>query len=208
MTPLESLTAKIHARQTHGLSKTRPYRIWAGMLARCRNKNTISYPRYGGKGVTVCNEWLNFVNFWEDMKDTYFDEATIDRIDNLKGYLKENCRWVQASDQSKNRSCNRYFTFEGETMTLAEWERKAGLKYGTLRARINHYGMSFEEAIKKPVIAPLGYFYDPRRPNNPYRVQVKLKQKAQFVGRYRTKEEALSARKQFLDDLLPSPQSK
>lgn len=87
--------------KTHGMHKTRVYRIWAQMKRRCQVPSNGAYERYGAKGVTVCDRWQNFENFYEDMGDD--NGLTIDRINNELGYFKENCRWATWSEQAKNR---------------------------------------------------------------------------------------------------------
>lgn len=90
---------------THCLSKTRLYRIWANMKDRCLNSNTREYPYYGGRGITVCDEWKNdFQAFYNwAMANSYQDHLSIDRIDNDKGYTPDNCRWATHSEQMYNR---------------------------------------------------------------------------------------------------------
>lgn len=89
--------------ETHGLIKSRIYRIWATMIQRCKNPKTISYKYYGGKGIRVCEDWLIFENFYLDMGDPPSGEHSIDRIDGSKYYCRENCRWETDDVQSRNR---------------------------------------------------------------------------------------------------------
>ena len=91
------------ANTKHGLSKSPLYPCWAGMKDRCNKPNHIHYRYYGGKGITICEEWNDFENFYNDLKDTFFEGATLDRIDPNKGYYKENCRWLTRSDNLKHR---------------------------------------------------------------------------------------------------------
>lgn len=96
--------AKITSRlTTHGKANTRFYKIWQGMKKRCMNPNSTNYEFYGGRGIKVCDSWLNFENFDKDMLDGYEDNLTLDRIDNRKGYSLENCRWVSMSVQDYNK---------------------------------------------------------------------------------------------------------
>lgn len=137
-----------HSRYKHGLSKGRPYAIWNGIHSRCYNKKVISYPRYGAKGIKMCDSWKDdFINFWNDMKDTYFEGAQIDRIDNDKGYSKDNCRWVTLKEQGRNKKSVRLYNFNGEMLTSFEIDKKLGLCKGTVRARIIHYKWPIEKAI-------------------------------------------------------------
>ena len=91
----------------HNLSRTRLYRIWSGMKSRCYNPNAPKYNLYGGRGIFICNEWLqDFKAFYDwAMLNGYDDKLTIDRIDNDKGYTSYNCRWVTIAEQNKNRRC-------------------------------------------------------------------------------------------------------
>lgn len=94
---------------THGQSRkknqkaTKVYTIWSSMLNRCNNKNNSAYKNYGGRGINVCDRWLKFENFLQDMGEPKSNES-IDRIDNNKGYFPENCRWATAKIQNRNKS--------------------------------------------------------------------------------------------------------
>lgn len=88
----------------HGQSKTRIYKIWLNMKKRCIDEKSINYEYYGGKGITLCERWMDYENFYNDMKLNYEDSLTLDRIDNSKGYNVENCRWVSMSVQQFNKS--------------------------------------------------------------------------------------------------------
>lgn len=101
---------KLKAIIKHGMSNTRQYQCWQDIKTRCTNPKNKSYIRYGARGISYDEKWENFEGFWEDMKDTYFEEGTIERIDNNKGYFKNNCTWVTLSEQVKNR--NKINTFK------------------------------------------------------------------------------------------------
>lgn len=94
----------IEANRKHGMHGTRIYNIWKGIRSRCRDDSYHASHRYKGRNITVCERWNEFINFYEDMKDGYFDGAELDRIDNDKGYYPNNCRWVTHKENSNNRT--------------------------------------------------------------------------------------------------------
>jgi hypothetical protein len=95
----------IHKRK-HGGTGTRLYNIWCGMKDRCYNPNAIPYSRYGGKGITICDEWVNDYDTFREWALThgYKDTLTIDRINNNLGYSPVNCRWITKAEQNRNTS--------------------------------------------------------------------------------------------------------
>ena len=138
---------------THGLTRERPrpYRIWSGMRQRCNDQKNKDYPNYGGRGIKICPEWDDYLTFWEDMKEGYSDQLTIDRIDNMKGYSKDNCKWSTTKQQINNTRVNRLVTYKGETTTTTLWAEKIGMSSALLRYRLDS-GYSVEEAIETPII--------------------------------------------------------
>ena len=107
----------------HGKKNTRLYGIYMNMKARCNNPNEDNYFRYGGRGIKVCDEWLNdFMNFYTwSMKNGYQDNLTIDRINNDGDYEPSNCRWATTKQQANNRRTNKFIEYNGETHTISEW---------------------------------------------------------------------------------------
>jgi hypothetical protein len=107
---------------------------------------------YGAKGITVCDEWHDFKRFYEWAITTgYSDSLSIDRIDNTKGYSPDNCRWATPQEQTDNRRCCRYITYNGKCQTIKAWANETGIHRNTLRERFNR-GWSAEQALTiKPV---------------------------------------------------------
>ena len=136
----------------HHESKTRLYSIWRNMLDRCFNTNNPQYKRYGARGILVCEEWFEYVPFrdWA-MANGYDKSLSIDRIDNDGGYSPENCRWATAVQQANNTRKTRFITYNGETHSVSEWARILNIKQSTLNMRINKYGWSVEDALRKEV---------------------------------------------------------
>lgn len=115
----------------HGLHKHRLYKIFMGMKNRCYNSKNTGYKNYGGRGIQICQEWLDdFINFYTWAIDNgYDDNLTIDRINNDKGYSPDNCRWVNKTVQNNNTSRNVYTTINGKSKTLSQWAHENNLKY-------------------------------------------------------------------------------
>jgi hypothetical protein len=135
---------------THNMRHTRIYYIWTTMKARCSNSRSSNRSIYFDKGIRFCDKWGTFEGFYEDMKDGYADNLSIDRIDNDKGYSKDNCRWATATEQANNTSANRIVEVDGNSDTLANTCRAYGVNYHTVRQRLR-YGWSIEDAVKKPI---------------------------------------------------------
>lgn len=124
--------------RTHGLANSRLYKIREGMITRCYKKNSISYDNYGGRGITICDEWLNdFMSFYNwAMANGYDDNLTIERIDVNGNYEPSNCKWITNSEQSKNKRSTVYFTYNGETKIVSDWIKELGIPKTTFRRRI------------------------------------------------------------------------
>lgn len=133
----------------HGLTSTRAHKAWCGMMDRCYNIHGKYYENYGGRGITVCERWGKFENFFADMGQPP-DGLSLDRIDNNLGYEPKNCRWSTAKEQSRNRRYNRVISFNGESGCIGYWSERLGFKRGALLARIRA-GWSIENALTKPI---------------------------------------------------------
>jgi hypothetical protein len=145
------LSRDIHSTQK-GLSKSRLYNIWDGMKKRCYSKNNRAYSAYGGRGIQICDEWLGkegFLNFrkWA-LNNGYAENLSIDRKNVDGNYAPDNCRWVDDNVQLNNTRRNHYIEFEGEKLTLAQWEKRTGIKQATIRSRLKK-GMTVGDALTK-----------------------------------------------------------
>lgn len=130
--------------------KLRP--VWRGMKARCYNSNSSKFKYYGGRGISVCDEWKDFKTFYTwAIENGYRDGLTIDRIDVNGNYEPTNCRWVSKSVQNRNRRNNRTLSYRGETKTLFEWSEITKIPQSILYRRIQDHGWSAEEALNTPV---------------------------------------------------------
>jgi len=126
--------------------KTSPtYISWYHMIDRCTNHDCPAYSNYGGRGILVCEEWLQFANFLKDMGERP-PNYQIDRIDNTKGYYKENCRWTTPKQNSRNRRNNHTIEYNGTTKALIEWAEQIRVAADTIRSRINR-GWSIEKTL-------------------------------------------------------------
>ena len=130
---------------------TPTYRVWSGMMTRCRNPRSKDYARYGGAGITICDSWINFANFFADM-GVRPDGMSIDRIDNAVGYQPGNCRWVNAEEQANNRTNNVNLTLDGVTKSVCEWSRHLDINVHTIYRRLAR-GWSAEKTLTTPVMS-------------------------------------------------------
>jgi len=116
------------------------------MKGRCNNPNDSHYKWYGGKGISVCDRWKTFPEFYEDMGDVP-KGMTLDRIDNNKGYSPDNCKWSTRLEQARNKSNSLVYTVKGKTMRLKEWAEFLETDYLTLYQRIKKLNWSIEKAL-------------------------------------------------------------
>ena len=132
-------------KATHGMSNSRIYRIWGGMKERCFRKKHMHYKSYGGRGITVCNKWLEFPEFYKwALSAGYADDLTIDRVDTNGNYCPDNCRWVTQMEQMNNTRFNIYVSGE---LTLSEFSRKYEIPVSSVRL-LQKAGMSSSEILK------------------------------------------------------------
>lgn len=132
----------------HRMTGTRIWRIWQGLKTRCGGTSHDRDQRnYHGRGITVCERWQKFEDFYSDMREGYADDLTIERIDNEGPYSPENCRWATPREQQANKRNNRWITYRGEQIHLAEFCRQTGMSRGKLTGYLNR-GMTGDEAAQ------------------------------------------------------------
>lgn len=149
----ESRKGENNGHYKHGGKHTKLYNVWGSMKARCYNKNDAHYPRWGGRGIQVCSEWLlDFANFqkWAETSG-YKQGLTLDRINNDGNYCPDNCHWVTVAEQNNNQRTNRLITYKGKTQNLAQWSEELKINYGTLLSRLDDSKWSIEKAFTEPV---------------------------------------------------------
>lgn len=139
------------ANRTHGMTKTRLFKIWQDMLSRCERKTDYHYKWYGKRGIKVCKEWHDFIPFylWAQ-KSGYRADLTIDRIDVNGKYEPSNCRWATVKEQCNNRTNSAYFEFKGEKHTLSQWSDILGIRQSILSWRIYDGGWTVQRAFQQP----------------------------------------------------------
>ena len=131
------------------LYRSKIYDVWVAMRARCSNPRDRGYPRYGGRGITVCPEWDSFDRFLADMGLPPAGHS-LDRIDNDAGYSPSNCRWADSATQRRNASKTSNITYLGRTQCLKDWAAELGLSYTMLRRR-HQTGERSPETLFDPV---------------------------------------------------------
>lgn len=135
---------------THGMTYTPTFNSWANMIQRCTNTKHPDYKYYGGRGIKICEEWKLFINFFNDI-GIRPEGMTLNRIDNGKGYFKENCRWATWIEQQNNSRHVNLITFNGETKSIRQWAQQTGINENTIRLRISKSGWTIEEALTLPL---------------------------------------------------------
>lgn len=142
----------------HGDYSSRLYGIWHSMRHRCLCPTSVQYKDYGGRGISICDEWADFSVFREWALTHGYDESaskgqcTLDRIDNNGNYCPENCRWVSILVQDNNKRNNVILSFDGKEQTIADWARELSINYVTLYSRIHKQGWSIARALTTPTM--------------------------------------------------------
>lgn len=130
--------------------------IFSGMKRRCMNIKDKNYKNYGGRGIKICDEWLNkekgMMNFckWA-INNGYEDNLTIDRIDTNGNYEPDNCRWVSIKEQENNRRDNVFLKYKGKVKTLKQWAETTGISYNTVYSRYAREIKLINNSIKKQI---------------------------------------------------------
>lgn len=129
------------------------YRVYHNMLSRCNNRGSTEYQNYGGRGISVCEEWANNPkSFFEWAKANGYDGSlTLDRVDVDGDYSPDNCRFTTLKVQANNTNRNHRLTYNGETLTMSEWSEKYRISYSTLKSRINTLGWDVDKALTYPI---------------------------------------------------------
>lgn len=127
----EQMSAK---NTTHGASKSSAYQSWQAMKNRCLNQNQLAFKNYGARGITICDDWLNFETFLKDMGERP-KGTTLERKNNALGYSKENCVWATIAEQNKNTRQVVKLTHNGVTLIMRDWANLLGIPYPTIQDR-------------------------------------------------------------------------
>lgn len=139
---------------THSLGKSREYKSWAHIVQRCTNPNNRAFGRYGGRGITVCDEWRHsfqaFYDYVSALPNSGQRGYSIDRIDNDGNYEPGNVKWSTQTEQARNKRSNHLLTFNGKTLCVSEWANVVGISAGTLYGRLKN-GWDIKEALTTPV---------------------------------------------------------
>jgi hypothetical protein len=122
--------------------------VWRSMHKRCKDPKTNRYENYGGRGITVCEDWQDFHAFLKDVGYRPSRKHQLDRIDSDKGYFKENVRWVTAKENTRNKSNYKPVSWEGQTKSIAEWAKELGYSHSAFNDKIKRLGV--EAAFTTP----------------------------------------------------------
>jgi len=117
------------------MTGTRTHGSWCAMIQRCFDKKYSRYKYYGGRGITVCPEWLEFANFYKDIGERP-EGKSLDRIKNHLCYSKENCKWSTRKEQANNKRNNRLLTYQNKTQTMKQWAEEFDINYRVFQKRL------------------------------------------------------------------------
>ena len=139
----------------HGMADTPIYKIWVDMRQRCCNSNRHNFKHYGGRGISVCERWQVFENFYEDMKDRPSARHSLERKNNDGPYSPDNCVWATVEVQRNNMRSNRWIEIDGRRLTIGAWAKERGIDERLIRIRIKR-GVSERDAVMLPVQQNIG----------------------------------------------------
>lgn len=143
-----SKITKINPKITHGESnKSVEYRIWSNIKTRCTNSKNEAFPNYGGRGIKMCDRWLSYENFLQDVGRRPASNLTLERIDNDGDYTPENCCWATRKVQANNTRRNARYAYNDKSHTISEWAEILGMSYSTLYDRVKRYKKTIEEVV-------------------------------------------------------------
>lgn len=137
--------------------KTRLYNIWLHMRERCNNPNFVYFNLYGGRGISVCDEWSHSYKVFKEwaLENGYRDDLTLERKDNDGNYCPENCKWATPKEQANNRRSNRSLSFNGEQHNIEEWSKITGKPRTIIDSRLRR-GWSVEKTLSTPILTKGG----------------------------------------------------
>ncbi len=141
----------VHRGRTHRMSHLPEFRVWIGMLNRCRKPRHAAFKYYGARGITVCERWLKFENFYADMGPRP-PKTSVERIDNAGNYEPTNCRWATHLEQCQNTRRNRYVDFDGRRLSVTQWSRELDIPDHVIFRRLDA-GYPIAEALNKTSFA-------------------------------------------------------
>jgi hypothetical protein len=189
--------------KTHDLSKSRVYKIYRSMIQRCYNPNAHAYEIYGGRGIKICDEWIDkkegFVRFYNwSMNNGYSDNLTIDRINVNGNYEPNNCKWSTMKDQQNNKRTNTLIEIDGEIKNIRQWADEFGLTHALISQRLKS-GVVGRDLLKLPEkrtsekqSGHRGILWDKER--NLWIVRIKGK----YIGRFEQLEEAIAEKNNYI----------
>lgn len=146
----------IRARKsTHGMTRSREYLAWLNMRNRCYQSTNISFPNYGGRGITVCDEWRRDFTAFFAFVGPCPSGHSLERLNNEGNYEPGNVRWATRTEQQFNKRTNRPITWKGRTQTICQWADELGISRTALGMRLGPYGWSVHDALSTPVRLPI-----------------------------------------------------
>lgn len=139
-------------KQIHGFYNHPYYSIWYNIKQRCYFKTHKQYKNYGKRGIKMSKSWYNsFEQFCKDMKQKPTPQHTIERINNNKGYSKQNCKWATMKEQQNNKRSNRLIKFKNKTLTLSQWAELLNMNRDALHLRLVRYKWSIKKTLTTPI---------------------------------------------------------